>query len=257
MIAMDGSFNSSVALQKSTLGPSSPVLEFDGVSLPHTWPYDTALDDVRFAIHPGELMLITLAPGRVRSPFADLAQGLIDPHLGQVRIAGRSWTEMTIPQMARHRSRGGRVFDVGGWVSNLNVDENVLLAQRHHRTAPAAQLRRQADELARSFGMDGVPTRRPAEASQNELRLSQWVRAFLGDMHLLVLERPARDVQPEAIEPFLRSLRAAREKGTAVLWITTHGALPGFPQNLAPPDITATCAMQGTSLVQVPNSVSL
>lgn len=246
-----------MAIQKSKLDVAGLVLEFDGVWLPPTWPYDTALDDVSFAVHPGELLLITLAPGRVRSPFADLTQGLIDPHRGQVRIAGRSWTQMPIPEMARHRSRVGRVFDVGGWVSNLNVDENVLLAQRHHDTAPAAELRRRADELARSFGMDGVPTQRPAEASQNELRLSQWVRAFLGDMRLLVLERPARDVQPEAIEPLLKSLRAAREGGAAVLWITTHGALPDFLQNIAPPDITTTYAMQGASLVKVPNRLSL
>ena len=226
-----------------------PALEFVDVTLRPTWPYDTALEAVNFALRPGELILITLAPGHVRSPFADLTQALIHPHGGEVRFAGRSWKTMSPTITARNRSRIGRVFDVGGWVSNLDVDENVLLAQRHHNTAPAAELRQRADELARRFGMDGVPTRRPAEASQSELRMSQWVRALLAPMSVLVLERPTRDVRPEAIAPFLESIGAARARGTAVLWITTDGAAPGLMQNIAPPDVTERYAVRGDQLV--------
>ena len=207
-----------------------------------------------FAIRPGELTLITLAPGHVRSPFADLTQGLLNPHSGHVRFGGRCWTTRSLKEMAYDRSRIGRVFDVGGWVSNLDVDENVLLAQRHHNSAPEDDLRRRIDELARAFRLDGVPTRRPAEASQNELRISQWVRALLVDMSLLVLERPARDVKPESVPPFLEALHEARERGAAVIWVTTDGAGPKSGQNIAPPDITARYAVRGASLVIEPNS---
>ena len=232
----------------------APVLEFDRVTLLPTWPYDTALDSVNFAIRPGELTLITLAPGHVRSPFADLTQGLLDPHSGHVRFGGRCWMTRSLEEMARDRARIGRVFDVGGWVSNLDVDENVLLAQRHHNSAPEAALRRRGDELSRTFQLDGVPRRRPAEASQNELRISQWVRALLVDLSLLVLERPARDVKPDSIPPFLELLRQARERGAAVIWVTTDGAGPNSGQNIAPPDITARYAVRGASLVIEPNS---
>lgn len=230
--------------------PPAP-LSFDDVTLGPTWPYDTSLENVAFAIRPGELTLITLAPGHVRSPFADLTQGLKHPHSGAVRFGGKSWTDMTATGMARARSRLGRVFDVGGWVSNLDVDENVLLAQRHHNTAPARDLRQRADELAREFGLDGLPRKRPAEASQYELRLSQWVRALLVDMDVLVLERPTRDVRPDAVPPFLEALRRARQRGAAVLWVTTDGASPTSQQNIAPPDVTARYAVRGTALTRV------
>jgi ABC-type multidrug transport system ATPase subunit len=241
-------------VERAKAAAGAPALEFDRVTLRPMWPYDTALDEVSFEIRPGELTLVTLAAGRVRSPFADLAQGLIDPHGGQVRVGGRSWTAMSPTEMARVRSRIGRVFDVGGWVSNLDVDENVLLAQRHHNRAPVEVLRSRADELARGFKLEGVPTRRPAEASQNELRLSQWVRALLVDMSLLVLERPTRDVQPEAIGPFLEAIRNAREKGAAVIWVTTDGV--GMGQNVAPPEVTARYSVRGLSLMLESNPLS-
>jgi ABC-type lipoprotein export system ATPase subunit len=229
---------------------STAALEFDAVTLGPTWPYDTALEGASFAIRPGELALLTLAPGRVRSPFADLAQALIHPHGGAVRFRGESWRELSPRQTAKARARLGRVFDVGGWISNLDMDENVLLAQRHHNAAPAEVLRRRGDELARAFGLDGLPRKRPAEASQYELRLSQWVRALLVDMDVLVLERPVRDVLPEAVPKFLGELARARERGAAVLWVTTDGASATTPNNVAPPDVTAKYAIRGTSLVK-------
>ena len=236
-------------LDRAAGAPAAPVLEFDQVTLRPTWPYDTALDAVSFALRPGELVLITLEPGHVRSPFADLTQALTHPHGGQIRFMGDAWTTMSAKQMSRRRGRLGRVFDVGGWVSNLDVDENVLLAQRHHNTAPAAELRKRADKLAKNFGLERVPRKRPAAASQLELRISQWVRALLGEMDLLVLERPTRDVPPEAIVPFLNAFAAARQRGTAILWVTTDGAASSSAQNIAPPDITARYGVRGTSLV--------
>ena len=222
----------------------TPALEFDRVALPLTWPYDTALEDVSFSIRAGELMLITLQAGRVRSPFADLSQALTHPKAGEIRCNGKPWHGMSPVAAAKERSRIGRVFDVGGWISNLDVDENVLLAQRHHNSAPARLLAERAELLAKSFGLASVPIHRPADASQNELRLSQWIRALLVDMNLLVLERPTRDVLPEAVLPFLEAIHQARSRGAAVLWITTDGGP-------TPPDVTMRCAMHGSSLVRV------
>jgi ABC-type multidrug transport system ATPase subunit len=194
-----------------------------------------------------------LEPGHVRSPFADLTQALTPAHGGAVRFRGRSWADMAAPGRGPGPVPDRPVFDVGGWVSNLTVEENVLLARRHFAAAPAVDLRRRADELARSFGLpDGVPRKRPAVASQFELRLSQWARALLGDVDLLVLERPTKDVRPEAVPPFLAAVRAARDRGTAVLWVTTDGAGPGTPHNIAPADVTARYAVRGTGLVSVP-----
>jgi ABC-type multidrug transport system ATPase subunit len=236
---------------RETTLPSTgtPVLEYRDVTLRRTWPYDTELNGVSFALAPGELALITLAPGHVRSPFADLTQALLHPHGGDVRFLDRSWRDRSGPDAARARFALARVFDVGGWISNLDVDENVLLAHRHYNTASADQLHERADALAREFGLpDGVPRRRPAAASQFELRLSQWARALLGDVRLLVLERPTKDVRPEAVPPFLKAVRAARDRGAAVLWITTDGASPTAPHNIAPADITARFAMRAARL---------
>jgi ABC-type ATPase involved in cell division len=236
---------------RTTASTDTPVLEYDRVVLGQTWPYDTMLDGVSFSIQPGDLLLLTLAPGHVRSPFADMTQALRPPDGGAVRFLGRNWQEMPAGDVVRHRFQIARVFDVGGWISNLGVDENVLLAQRHYNTAPLDELRRRAEDLAQCFGLEALPRKRPASASQYELRLSQWVRALLGRPQLLVLERPTKDVRPEAVPPFLKAVEAARERGTAVLWITTDGAGPNTPHNIAPADPTIHLGVRGSQLQQI------
>ncbi len=235
--------------QNATPTTHSPVLEYRKVVLHRTWPYDTLLDGADLQLHAGDLVLLTLAPGHVRSPFADLTQALVHPHDGEVRFLSRSWRGLGGADTARARSAIARVFDVGGWISNLNVLENVLLAHRHYREAKLDELITRADAMARSFGLpDGIPNKRPAEASQYELRLSQWVRALLGKPKLLVLERPTKDVRPDAAPPFLNAVAEARKQGTAVLWVTTDGAGPNTPHNIAPADLTARYAMRGERL---------
>ncbi|MCX6995842.1 MAG: ATP-binding cassette domain-containing protein [Kiritimatiellaeota bacterium] len=198
---------------------SAAVIKFDRVSCTAQPPYEQDLAEVSLALGPGELGVVLVPPGVARLPLADLAEGLLTPESGTVSLDGEDWRELTPDAAAAARSQIGRVFETRGWISNLDVDENITLAQRHHTLRPLAELDQEAEALARGFGLTELPRVRPATLKGAVLRRAEWVRAFLGAPTLILLEYPMRDVYTNDLDGLLRAVQAARERGAAVLWI--------------------------------------
>lgn len=206
-------------------GDREYILELDHVTVEAQQEYDSGVWDVTLRLRRGELALVRLERGHVRLPIADAAGGLVEPQHGSVRFLGTDWAELFPDDAASRRGRIGRVFDFGGWVSNLEVDENVLLARRHHTSLPHAQLADEAARLARTFGLPGLPRGRPGAVRAADLQRAAFVRAFAGQPDLVLLERPTQGVYPEAMPPLMHTIRAALKRGAAVLWTTADAAV--------------------------------
>jgi phospholipid/cholesterol/gamma-HCH transport system ATP-binding protein len=117
------------------------------------------IEDVSLVLGAGDLVLIGLEPRAFRlSSLADGASGLIAPREGRVVFEGKSWQRMSAVQSSRMRGQIGRVFDDGGWISSIDLDENIILAQRHHSRRPDGQIREEADQLSRLFGLPAMPS---------------------------------------------------------------------------------------------------
>ena len=198
----------------------TPILEFDCVSLRKVAHGQAEMHGVSFRLMPGDLARVQLEPGNEQLPLADAAEGLIEPDEGSVAFMGERWPEMTPDRELALRARIGRVFYGHGWISNLNVLENLILAQRHHTSRPDPEIMAEAQDLARSFGLREVPAGRPALVLQRDLRRAEWIRAFLGQPALILLERPTFGVAVEHVPLLIRAVEAALAGGAAVLW--TH-----------------------------------
>ena len=210
------------------------ILKFDRVSCTAQPPYEQDLAGVSLALGPGDLGVVLVPPGTARLPLADLAEGLLIPDAGRVAFEEEDWLEWTPDDAAAARSRIGRVFETRGWISNLDVDENITLAQRHHTSRPVAELEQEAAALARGFGLTELPRVRPAVLRSAVLRRAEWVRAFLGAPALILLEFPLREVYVDALDGLVLAVQAARARGAAVLWLgdssgdgARAAALPG------------------------------
>lgn len=184
-----------------------------------------------FSLAPGSLTLIDPQGAARAMALGDAASGRQTPESGAVRLLGRDWTAMADAEAAAARGRIGRCFVGGGWLSHLSVLENLTLPARHHAAASAAAIQAQANALAQRFGLPGVPTTLPAETDPSDLARSALVGAFLGRPVLVVLEEPRRGLPADITPALVRAIRAVRDRGAAVLWLTTGGALsePALP----------------------------
>ena len=196
------------------------VLAFERVAVEGGHLYDSALWQVDFRLERGQLALIHLEESHLRIPMADAAQGLVDPVQGRVAYRGRCWSAHTRAEKLAARASIGRVFDEPGWISALDMDENITLAQSHHTKRSAAEIRDEASLLARQFSLPGLPQGRPGRMRAPALRRAACVRALMGHPDRLILERPTAGVYPAIMPPLVTGLRAARARGAAVLWLT-------------------------------------
>lgn len=223
---------------------SDNVLEFEEVAVDGGHGYDTAIWQVTLRLRRGELALVRLEAGHLRTPLADAAQGLVEPLQGSVRFLGAPWPSLSSTALAAARAKIGRVFDEPAWISELDMDENITLAQEHHSRRPLAAIRENAAELARRFSLPGLPLGRPSLMLAPDLRRAACVRALLGTPELLILERPACGVYPEIMPALMASVGAARARGAAVLW-TTDNAEEWNDAGIRP---TIRCTMTGSQL---------
>lgn len=201
---------------------SLPLLSFRGVTTEPTAAYDVPIWGVDFNLFPGELLLVRLERGHLRVPLADVALGLLEPLQGKVLFKGESWSQLPAERAAELRGRCGRVFAGHGWCNELAISDNITLAQRHHSLRSEAEIETEAANLARYFGLPGLPLGAPARTREGDLGRAGLVRAFLGRPELLLLEQPAQNLFPEILPALLNALRAARERGAAVIWLTNE-----------------------------------
>jgi phospholipid/cholesterol/gamma-HCH transport system ATP-binding protein len=212
-------------------GRADAVLEFRGVEFAGSAVEAAAWHGLSFTLCCGACALVDVPPGVESAVLADTAQGLVRPRRGAVLFRGQDWAVLGPRTACGIRGRTGRVFASSGWVSNLDVDENILLRLTHHARRRERDLWREMQELADRLGVAPIPPGRPARVPAARLRELQWVRAFLGEPELLVLERPMAGVPSARMDALADEVDRAIGRGGAVLWIT--GADETLPQAAA------------------------
>jgi len=225
------------------------ALEFMDVTLSPAPLRHSGLSHVTVQFLPGTLALIRVEPGNEQLPIADLAEGLFFPEEGRVLFGGVAWSAMPPEQALQRRARIGRVFDGRGWISNLDVNENVTLSERHHTRRPDKDIQAEVKALARAFGLGEIPSVRPAMVPHQDLRRAEWIRAFLGEPLLILLERPMKGVPLEHLPRLINAVREACARGAVVLWLTDSDRIARHPE--LPP--AARYAMRGVTLAAVEN----
>ncbi len=168
----------------------------------------------------GDLVMTFLEQEPARSLLADVAEGLVAPAQGVVTFLGEDWQTMTPDRTAEQRGRIGRVFEGECWLSDLDVDQDITLAERHHTRRMREDIEAEAIQLCQDFGLPDMPRGRSSGVRWQDLRKAACVRAFLGTPVLILLENPTSGLSADILAPLLKTVHAARQRGAAVLWTT-------------------------------------
>jgi phospholipid/cholesterol/gamma-HCH transport system ATP-binding protein len=202
------------------MNESTEILRFHDVTIAADSEYGSGISSLSLSLASGELAVVLLEKEQVRIPLADAAEGLVTPVQGTVTFLGEDWQTMAADRAAAQRGKIGRVFEGESWLSSLNVDQNITLAQRHHTRRPVKEIEQEATQLCRAFGLPGLPRGRPSNARWQDLQRAACARAFLGAPILILLENPTIRIYADVIAPLIDTVREARQRGAAVLWTT-------------------------------------
>ena len=216
---------------------SNPLLEVDAVR--KTFGGLIAVNDVSFAVRPGEIVALIGPNGAGKSTTFNLITGVTPVTAGAVRFAGRPIGGAR-PQLVAARGIA-RSFQHVKLLPDMSVLDNVALGA--HLRGRAGFLRglmrldraeeaRLMGEAARQIARVGLAEHmhKPAGSlALGQQRIVEIARALCLDPDLLMLDEPAaglRHLEKAALSQLLRQLRA---EGVAVL-LVEHDM--GFVMNL-------------------------
>ena len=149
-----------------------------------------------------------------------------------MRFLQRDWSRQPAEMADALRGLIGRVMSNPGWLRFLDATTNVLLQQIHHTRSDLGALREDAARLATHFGLPGLPNGPIAELSPADLMRVGFVRAFVGEPKLVILESPVQGLHQDLVPALLNRLWEVRDRGGAAIWLTRSRMIwdnPLFP----------------------------
>lgn len=186
---------------------SRPVLEVRGVA--KQFGGLSALGDVSFDVHRGELVGLVGPNGAGKSTLFNIIAGVYAPTAGMIRLDGQDITGLPSHALAR---RGiARTFQLVTLFAEQTALENVLQGLHRHRrprvlagmlnTPSFAREQRELEDRARALldllGIAGVAGERAAELPLGTQKLLTVAVALATEPTLLLLDEPAAGLSAE------------------------------------------------------------
>ena len=226
--------------------PAQSVLSLDGAVLTER-STSLAPAQIDLDLRRGEVDMIHVDDDREAAELVDLCVGQPALASGHVRFLGVDWAASSRSQQLHDRRRIGLVVQTEVWPAQMSVMEAVLLSRLYHYGAARIDLVTEAIELARLFGLPGLPVERRDAVASDVLLRAGCVRGLLGGPDLVLVHDQALDRASELAIPMAQAIASIRGRGGAVLWITA-AAVARAAQFV---DIDRVFRLGGTGLIRM------
>lgn len=201
--------------------PSSPpVLEVERL-VTHYGPR-RILEDISFAVHPGEIMMIIGGSGSGKSTLLKHLIGLLRPTSGSIRYWGADLCGMTDEAYGALLERIGVAFQSGGLFNSMTLGENIALPLRECRCLDEAAIREIVEIKLAMVGLAPFQNLMPSELSGGMKKRAGFARAIALDPDIVFIDEPSSGLDPitaAGLDDLLRKL--ARSLGLTMI-IVSH-----------------------------------
>jgi len=191
----------------------TPVLEVENLS--KTYGKTTAVDNISFTVHEGEIVGLLGPNGAGKSSTIQMILGLIKPSSGSIRIFGKDLEQNRNELLQRMNFASPYAF----LPYNLSTYENLKIFGLLYGLKGSSD---RAKELLKEFDLEKFQKQRTGKLSSGEQTRLQLAKAFLNNPKLLLLDEPTSSLDPVVARGLRQQIadRVNRVKG-AVLW-TSH-----------------------------------
>ncbi len=208
--------------------PSSndlPVIEFRNVCI--TFDRDPVLQDVSFRVARGETRVLLGPAGGGKSVLIKLANRLLRPDTGEVRIFGRNLADLTDREMFALRARIGMVFQESALFDSMNVEDNVAYRLREDKVA-APEIGTRVLEALRFVELERTLDKFPSELSGGMRRRVSIARAIVSRPELLLYDSPTGGLDPITSNTIIELIAKQRDVSGATALLITHRLQDAF-----------------------------
>ncbi|SFJ25966.1 ribose transport system ATP-binding protein [Amycolatopsis sacchari] len=198
---------------------TAPVLEVTGVS--KRFPGTLALDDVSFALRPGEVHALVGENGAGKSTLIKVLTGVYQPDSGEVRHLGHT---VAFRRPAEAQQAGiSTIYQEVNLVPLMSIAGNVFLGREPRTRAGLVDWRRmnaEARALLADYGItDDV--RRPLHTlGVGAQQMVALARAVSTDAKVVIMDEPTSSLEPREVEKLFEVLARLHAQGIAILYVS-------------------------------------
>jgi len=179
----------------------------------------TAVNDVSFNVHSGELRAVIGPNGAGKTTLFNLICGNLTCNSGKIVLFGKDITNL--PLYRRARLGLGRTYQRNSIFFNLSVAENVMLADMSkeisHNTFGRPKIKSESMELLKQFGLDEKADKMTQELAYGEQRKLEIILGLALKSKVLLLDEPAAGLSPEETSEIVRLIKALKGEKTVIL----------------------------------------
>ena len=179
-----------------------------------------AVDNVDFALLPGEIRALIGPNGAGKTTFVSLVSGRLQPSSGTIAFDGRDITDL--PAHRRVRLGIAYTFQITSVFARLTAYDNVALAvqrtlddDKHRRGARA--LHRAVIATLERTGLGGRAGQLAATLSYGHQRLLEVAMGLALKPRLLILDEPTQGLSDSEIDNFVALVREIAGEATVLL----------------------------------------
>ena len=202
-----------------------PVVEFRHVSI--AFDRDPVLKDVSFTVQRGETRIILGPAGGGKSVLMKLANGLLKPDAGEVRVFGQNIQDLSEREMFKLRARIGMVFQESALFDSMNVEDNVAYQLEEERVPPEETHKRVVEAL-RFVELDKAIAKFPSELSGGMRRRVSIARAIINRPQLILYDSPTGGLDPITSNTIIELVVKQRDDSGATALLITHRLQDAF-----------------------------
>lgn len=179
------------------------------------------LDDISFAVKPGEVIVVVGPSGCGKSTLLRCLNGLEPTQSGRVRL-GNETVAYGGKNLTQLRQRIGMVFQSYELFPHMTVLDNVLLAPTKVQKRPKAEVQQEAEALLDRVGLLAKKNSYPRELSGGQKQRVAIARALANDPNVLLCDEATSALDPQTTKAILRLLKNLNEKLGITVVIITH-----------------------------------
>ncbi len=198
----------------------TPVIEMRGIS--KSFPGVRALNDVSFAVEPGEVHALVGENGAGKSTLIKILSGVYQPDAGQILLNGAT-KSFTHPVQSL---KGGIsvIYQEFSLLPERTVAQNIFLGREPTRrgiidyAAMRAETRRVLDLFGAGTRVD--PNAIVADLDVATQQMVEIAKAISLNAKVVVMDEPTAALNEAECEVLFETVDRLRERGTAIIYIT-------------------------------------
>ena len=178
------------------------------------------LDDISFAVKPGEVIVVVGPSGCGKSTLLRCLNGLEPTQSGRVRL-GNETVAYGGKNLTQLRQRIGMVFQSYELFPHLTVLDNVMLAPLKVAKRPKDEVQKEAEALLDRVNLLNKARSYPRELSGGQKQRVAIVRALAMHPEILLFDEVTAALDPEMVREVLDVMLDLAKQGRTMI-IVTH-----------------------------------